>query len=975
MPKSHMENGDANTYESVKESNTRSGCHVSVIGWVGIMVLVTLLITAAVLTTYFSTGCETAEPIEDNPHDGLPPPPEDAEIDRELFDGYLSTDLIPSHYDVSLKTYLDADDGPRQFSFEGNVVIEITCQNPTSRVVLHAHETLIVDHDSVVVTTASGEILKHSNIQEDVKYEYIEIDLGVDNELTSGETYSVHMSFAGTLLHDDFMGYYLSNYTKHGETRHMAASQLETVNARRVFPCFDEPTFKATFQFTLIHRNTRLALWNMPMTHSVTDETGLWNTTFFEKTNVVMSTYLLAIVIADYVSIDETTDNDVLLRVWADKDDIHAAKYCIETASKQLTFFENFWQISYPLPKLDIVAVPDFYFGAMENWGLILTRSDYFLYDSERQSPSIKWSIASINSHEIAHKWFGNLVTTKWWDHIWLNEGLTSYYEHVGCQSATPEFETFDQLYQRDDLFRAFAADAKGSSHPVVVPGLGWPDETWFLFDRLGYEKGSSLARMMEQFLGKETLKEGLYNYLMENAYGNVLSDDLFTTLTETDKGRKNYDVKRIMDTWILQMGYPVIDVTVRFNSDDQTALIHTTQQHFLLDPDDKPDDKYTNFGYKWYVPLTYTHSGRLDFVNPMETWQNMGPVDFEISGINENDFILVNVNQTGYYRVNYDIENWNKIAEQLVLDHTTFTITNRAGFIEDAFNIGHAQLQGQIIAWKLTQYLVNEKEYNPWNTALNNIRYTDNMLKGKSTYGYMERYIRRLVTPLYEIHGWDFSSEDYLTYQKTVNALQTACLHGNDDCIEHSSQLYSRWMNDPNNNTIPYYLKTVVYCTAIRHGSNSEWDFAWRMLYDGNTTNDDISHLQAAMACTKDTWRILSYLETALGQLWAYEAITYALYNSQLGHQIAWTFTIDNFELLLQMYKELAYDIVWQFADFMNTEKDKEQLEDFGKEHRDMPSNAAADFYNALHKVDLNIRWMTKNEADLFNWFRDVAV
>ncbi|XP_077977919.1 aminopeptidase N-like [Glandiceps talaboti] len=959
------------------DKEEKTGCYVSKSSWIAIITLVILLIAGSILITYFAVQCDTLEVVEDDPYDGLPPPPEDVEEDHEMYDGYLSKDLKPIHYDVTIKTYLDTEDGEKQFTFEGEVTMEILCQVSTPVITIHAHESVKVDHDTVKLIHIHGgdhdHEMEYSHVEEDRKYEYLVIYLKSGDTLVAGDTYTLTMSYTGTLLQDDLMGYYLSNYTRsNGEEVHMSATQLETVNARRVFPCFDEPTFKATFQFTLIHRNTRKALWNMPMISTETDGSGLWNTSYFEKTNVIMSTYLVAIVIADFVSIEVTTPTGVLFRVWGDAEDIYSANYSLQTGVKQLTFFEEFWGIPYPLPKMDMVSVPDFYFGAMENWGLILTRSSYFYYDPEKHSPSIKWRIASINSHELAHMWFGNMVTTAWWDHIWLNEGLTSYYEHVGCAATEPEFETFDQIYQRDDVFRAFAADAKGSSHPVVVPGVGWPDETWYLFDRIGYEKGSSLVRMMRQFLGEDTLKDGLTHYLTKHLYGNVVTDDLFEALTEIDKGRNNYNVKLIMDTWVLQMGFPVVNVTATFDDESKTASVKTTQQHFLLDPFDEPDDKFVHFDYTWYVPLTYTHSGEREYIKPAEIWQNRGPVDFQINDVTSEDWILVNINQTGFYRVNYDTANWEKLAAQLLENHSIFTTTNRAGLIEDSFNLGHAHQLSQTIAWKVTQYLSKDMEYNPWNTVIDNIGYTRDMLKGKSTYGDMERYVRTLVTPVYENYGWDFSSELFLVYESTMNAIETACYYGNYDCVDHASNLYAEWMEIPDNNTIPYFVKPVVYCTAIKHGSDFEWEFAWQMYTSETTIASDKEYLQTAMACTKDTWILARYLESALEESWANTAVSNALDNSPVGFPIAWTFTMDNFETLLAIYDEAAYDIVWGFADYINTDSYKTQLEEFARLHSDMPTSAAGKFYDALHTVDLNIMWMKSNFDDLHKWFRE---
>ncbi|XP_077868457.1 aminopeptidase N-like [Saccoglossus kowalevskii] len=941
----------------------KAGCFVS--RFVGIVIIVTvaLLITGAVLIAYYVPQCDEVEPAERSV--GLPPEPDIPEESLEPFYGRLPDTLLPVHYNLYIKTYLDDEDGPDlQYTFSGTVEILINCLKSTDVITLHAHESVTVI-SATLTPEDGGDPTDDIDIQRE--YEFAFVHFNLQSSMIEGHNYVLYVTYTGSLKQSPPVGYYYSDYVVNGTNRRLASTQLGLTYARRAFPCFDEPDMKATFDVAMEYRNTRLALCNMPII-STTETSDGWEKTTFERTPT-MSTYLIAFIVADYVNVTDYTKRGTPVSVWGSKEHMDILQYSLDMATKQLQIFEEILDVPYDLPKLDHIAIPKFYFGGMENWGIIMYRDSRITYDSASDPPSKMQNVNSLVSHETAHMWFGDLVTCQWWNHTWLNEGITSFVEYIGTHRTEPDWQVFEQVFQWSDLYKAFGADSTGDSHPVIYP-VGTEEEVLNIFDTISYQKGASLAHMMAGFLSKDTLNDGFTSYLKEHNHDNVVSDDLFAALTEADKGGSNLNVKLIMDTWTLQMGYPVVTVWRDANT---ATILHTDQHHFLLDPDDEPSSKYGDLGYKWYVPITYTHGSEQEFKSPILKWQNRGPGDIVLDGANDNDWILLNINQTGSYRVNYQNDDWDRLANQLKEDHLVIPVRSRTALIADSFTISHGHQLDQVIAWKITEYMQMELEYNPWRALTDHIGTTKRMLKRTTGYGNYERYVRRQITPMYNELGWDFSSDEYLPYMNRINAINTACDHGNLHCIDESLRQYHSWMNT-SDNTIRDDTKYTVYCTAIRYGGEREWEFAMEMYESQITPATEKSILQSAMACTRITWLVSRYIEYSDTEGWISEGIDNARRNSPVGYSIAWSYIEDNFADLLERDGNSSYSIVWGFSEDMNTQRDKNELTMFGVAYADMPTAAASGFYDALHQVDLNIAWMERNYVQLYSWFMEVT-
>merc|ERR1712223_1454284 len=506
--------------------------------------------------------------------------------------------------------------------------------------------------------------------------------------------------------------------------------------------------------------------------------------------SVKMSTYLVAFVVSKfkYKETETTGIPPVRFRIWSEPSSLDQTDYARDIGPKILKFFEDYFSVPYPLPKQDMIAIPDFSAGAMENWGLITYRETALLFKEGVSAASNRQRIAIVVSHESAHQWFGNLVTPSWWTDLWLNEGFASYVEYLGVEAVQPELKLLDQFIYLD-LQSVLKIDALETSHPISIP-VGHPDEINEIFDRISYAKGASIIRMMDHFLTRLTFRKGLSNYLEAFKYDAAEQAHRDGTLPN------DLTVKIIMDTWTLQMGFPVVNVHRNYNDNSATV----SQERFLISKSENNPDKHN---YMWWIPLTYAEAGG-DFENTKNNlWMSDTEKSKKISDLpNADKAVIFNVQETGYYRVNYDKQNWELIIKQLNEDHTKIHVINRAQIIDDAINLARSGLLDYTIALGVTSYLSKEVEYIPWAAALSGMGYLSRQLKRSPAYGSYKKYMRNLVDPLYNRVGYYSQSEEQpLDIFLRKLAISWSCSLGNMDCNEKSNRDYVKWMENPESN------------------------------------------------------------------------------------------------------------------------------------------------------------------------------
>ncbi|EFX67104.1 hypothetical protein DAPPUDRAFT_302210 [Daphnia pulex] len=890
--------------------------------------------------------------------------------------------VLPSRYDVRLFPVLEKGN----FSILGHVSIDLQCQMETDRIVLHSAD-IVVDPKSVKVFEQGNKpgktlMVASDGIHYDTDMEFLVIRLCPKHKdkLAKGANYTLSMNYVGNLT-DQLRGLYRSTYKEDGVEKYIAVSQMEPTDARRAFPCFDEPNMKATFTVTLGRHRDMTALSNMPLINTTQMQVTLEGMEGFYwdhfAPSVPMSTYLVAFIVANFTQVEADVGNATWkFNIYARPSARNQAQYASEIGPKIQAFFEDYFQIPFPLPKQDMIAIPDFAAGAMENWGLITYRETALLYDEKKSSVSNKERVCEVVAHELAHQWFGNLVTMDWWTDLWLNEGFASYAEYLGSQHVEPGLKWLQQFVTRD-LQDVMSLDALESSHPISVV-VHHPNEINEIFDRISYGKGATIIRMLAAFLGEKTFRQGLTNYLKSRQYGNAVQDDLWDALTKQAKVNKvplPTGVKQIMDTWTLKMGFPVVTVTREY----ENSSVSLSQERFLMQRSNASSQDKTV--YLWWVPLTYT----TDFQTVGSTWLADGQTGkkHELSiPVDKNQWVIFNVDQMGYYRINYDSKNWQMIGQQLMTNHSAISVINRAQIMDDSLNLAEAGLLDYETALNLTRYLEHETDYVPWDAALSSMGYISSMMSRTSGYGLLKKHFRTIITPLYNLVGFDQKvGEDLLMTKLRTNAVSWACSMGNKDCISRAVNSYAQWMADPENiDIISPNLKGTVTCTAIREGDEVEWEFALNRYMASNVASEQ-AVLLSSMSCSEKPWILAKMLEMSLDpnsgirKQDAARVISQVAYNS-LGRYMSFNFIRDKWTELRKVFPSTFSSmsgIIKAVATSFNTELELKELIQFREEKSEGLSGAERATQQSIDRAKNNLNWMRQNYQKVVDWLQRV--
>ncbi|XP_072404833.1 aminopeptidase Ey-like [Chiloscyllium punctatum] len=491
----------------------------------------------------------------------------------------LPRSLRPVNYELELWPWLFREGSSGLFLFHGRSTVTFRCLEATNLVVIYS-KMLNYTEPVRVKSGADRSEVPVARVWQETANDYLVLLLRTP--LRKGRVYTLQAAYCGELT-DELVGLYRVEYTEAGVTKLLAVTMMQPTDARRVFPCFDEPALKATFDLTVIHRPDQSAISNMPIKRvsALWIHGQEWTVTIFERT-LKMSTYLLALVVSEFRFIEETY-HGVQFKVWGRKEMIEAGEgdYALKVAGRLLEFFANKFDISYPLTKMDLVAVPSFESGGMENWGLIIFREVNLLYDAKEESESSLRALTLVLAHEFTHQWFGNLVTMRWWNDIWLNEGFATYFSYLGNSFVNPDW-TVDSFFAGKSLSAAFSSDALAISHPLSPrqQEVYSIEHISQLFDDISYDKGASVLRMVSSFMTEELFLHGLTGYLREFSFRTANYTDLRTHLQQALDNQKMVqlpsNLASILDTWTLQMGYPVVTINT------SSGLV--TQQHFLVD-------------------------------------------------------------------------------------------------------------------------------------------------------------------------------------------------------------------------------------------------------------------------------------------------------------------------------------------------------------------------------------------------------
>lgn len=620
--------------------------------------------------------------------------------------------VIPLNYEITLEPDL------KSFKFNGKEKIKFKLLKKMKKIILNAVDLKIKDCHLVQKKKA----IKPKKIKINPENETLEIDFPTD---INGNM-EMFISFSG-ILNDKLVGFYRSEYKSDGKKKFLATTQFEASDARRAFPCWDEPEKKATFDISLIVDKNLTAISNMPIASQkrIGKSKKLVR---FDRTPK-MSTYLVYVGVGEFEFLQDKL-GETLIRVVTTRGNKKKGRVALDYAKRVLEYLQNYFGIKYPLPKLDLIAIPDFASGAMENWGAITFRETALLFDPKISSTLTKQTIAVIVSHEIVHQWFGNLVTMKWWNDLWLNESFATFMAFKTVDALHPEWGIWNQFLNEETVL-AMEIDSLKSSHPIDAE-VKTPAEIREIFDAISYEKGGSILRMLESYLGEEDFRNGLNRYLKSHMYANATTEDLWNSLAKTSRK----PVKEMMNSWVRQKGYPIVDVYV------ENSKLNLAQNKFLLEPPKKQDRT------KWLIPISVKINDQKIFSVLLKDRTKTIDLDEEIKSIKAN------LNQTGFYRVRYSKENLRNL--KVLAREKKIGNLDRWGVQNDLFFLlllGEISLPDYI---DFIQSFSEDDDYLVLKDIIDNLSFLYLISFGENISAKIIEFNRRFFKKIFDRLGWD---------------------------------------------------------------------------------------------------------------------------------------------------------------------------------------------------------------------------
>ena len=779
----------------------------------------------------------------------------------------LPANVTPERYDLSLTPDLKA------FTFAGHEIVAITVHEATTELVLNALELEI---ESAIAERAG----KSLTAQIDPEPARERVCLRFSETLDSG-AWTLRIKFRG-ILNDKLHGFYRSQYTDAaGKSHTVATTQFEATDARRAIPCWDEPALKAVFGVTLIIDDDLTALSNAGIKSERKLGNGKKEIVF--KDTIRMSTYLLAFIIGEFEA-TAPVDAGTPLRVVHVPGKRALTGWAQQIGAFSLKFFADYYGIPYPGDKLDLIAIPDFAAGAMENLGAITFRETALLADDRTASRAELERVADVVSHENAHMWFGDLVTMRWWNGIWLNEAFATFMEMLAVDAWKPNWKRWESFGVSRGA--AMAIDALKSTRSIEYTVLS-PEDCRSMFDVLTYEKGAAVLRMLEQFLGAEVFRKGISAYLKKHQYNNTETGDLWDAL-EAASGQP---VRSMMDTWIFQQGFPVVSAAP--TTDGRGLKI--TQRRFYFAPPENPEAQI------WHVPVMVR--ARTDHgVATHKLLLTEAETTLQLPG--KLEWALLNEGGHGFYRVRYSPDMLAALTRNL----TALKPIERFGLVSDTWAATVAGLTPLAEFIKMARLFRDETDINVWRALIGAFNYLD-MIATDAQRPAVAAAVCETVGPAAARLGWSaVADEDELQGQLRALLLATLGTIGEDSAVQaRARELYDAWQQDPakaNRDLQPAFV------TILAHAGDAARYQEFKQHFKSARTPQEEQRYLFSLANFREMSLLRQTMEMTLnGEVRTQNApyLLHSLLANNVSRIEAWEFLERNWETIVEKFPDSA--------------------------------------------------------------------
>lgn len=849
----------------------------------------------------------------------------------------LPNHIYPISYDLTIKPDLES------FTFSGNEIIKINIDKDINKITLHSKD---IDIETVKISSkqkvaGSKGIKKIEQFATKITYdtEKETATFYFKNKIIKGKG-DLSIVFCG-IINENLRGFYKSKYVLDGVEKHIATTQFEATDARRAFPCFDEPAHKAIFEVSLVVPDGHTAISNTLPINIAPHSTGFKIVSFAPSPK--MSTYLLAFIVGEFEYIEGYTKDKIQVRVFTTLNKKHQAKFALDVAIKSLEFFEKYFDIKYPMPNLDLISIPDFEPAGMENWGAITFRESSILIDEEHSSITNKQWVATTVAHELAHQWFGNLVTMHWWTDLWLNEGFASYMEKVCTDSLFPSWKMWD-LYLSNNRYRnAIEIDSLKNSHAIEVE-VHHPDEINETFDMVSYEKGTAIIRMLCEYIGEDKFKEGLRYYLKKHSYKNTKTINLWDAFEKISKK----PIKKVMNSWTQKAGFPLVRVTCQNKNG-----FKLTQEKFFSSRITRKQNIKSKL---WEIPIIYKNESESKKILLNKKNINL-----------KEEFIQkINVDESSFIKVNYD----KKILENIKnkIENKNINTIDRLGIIRDIFALAEGGYINTIEALDFSLSFKNEKEYIVWGEISYGINKIYNLLTDEKTIENYRNYVLSLYSQIIQDVGFEKKqNEDSSHTLLRILILSQNAFYGNQKIIKEAKIIFENRSTKP----IDPDIRSLVYGIVAKNGGIKEWKIL-REMYNSQTLNEEKERVSRALTQFNDIKLLEKTLSFAISKEVKDQDAPFliaATWNNKVGLDLTWQFIKNNWDMILNKYggNGLLISKFMYLLGNHTTIKDLKDAKSFF--NKNVAPGAERTLEQAYERIESNAAWIKDDKKSIQNW------